>query len=311
MVLFIIIAIVVLVCIWRSYRFNTFDTVVAFTGGLGSGKSFMSVDMSIRLLRRQRRKVLFHNLLHPKERWEKPLLYASIPVKVSKKEMATILTDAHLLLQERIVPRSVVFIDEIGGYCSQFDYRAENTDIFDESVRFFRHYTQGGYLVVNDQCSENIVLQVRRRLNTVYNLMGFRIWPAKWFPLFYTVKVRNITVSEEIKTIEEQDTEDNMTTYFGLMPSFPRYDTYCYSHRYDRVTRRNDQQHDRMKQDKILRMNKKKQETLDAKIERIERENCQDAQKVVDELFEPIDEFVEFEQTFANLLNGIDEGITK
>ncbi len=295
MLIFIILAIVVVVCVWRTYRFNTFDTVVAFTGGLGSGKSFMSVDIACKLLRRQRRKVWLHNLLHPKDKWEKPMLYSSIPVKVKRKEMATILTDGHLLLQEKIVPNSVVFIDEIGGYCSQFDYNATNTDIFDEFVRFFRHYTKGGYLVVNDQCSENIVLQVRRRLNTVYNLMAFRIWPAKWFPLFYTVKVRNITVSEEIKTIEEQDTEDNMTTYFGIMPPFKRYDTHCYSHRYDRVMKRNDNKHNEMKQDKILRINKKKQESLDAKILRVDSQNAQKCD-------EPAElDFVTFQQTLKEI----------
>lgn len=305
MLLLVILAIIAIVCLWRSYRFNTYDTVVAFTGGLGSGKSFMSVDMSIRLLRRQRRKVLIHNILHPKEKWEKPLLYSSIPVRVGRKEMATILTDGHLLLQERIVPNSVVFIDEIGGYCSQFDYRATNTDIFDEFVRFFRHYTQGGYLVVNDQCSENIVLQVRRRLNTVYNLMAFRIWPSKLFPLFYTVKVRNITVSEEIKTIEEQDTEDNMTTYFGIMPPYKRYDTHCYSHRYDRVTRVNNHEHAQMKQDKILRINKKKQETLDAKIQRI------DGQAVQKNRDEPSAAEVdaEIQQILKSIAKDHDEGI--
>lgn len=275
----IVILIVVAIIMWRSYSFNTFDTVVAFTGGLGSGKSFMSVAMAVKLLRRQRFKVKLHNFLHPKDKWERPILYSSIPVRVKRKEMATILTDGHLLLQERIIPNSVVFIDEIGGYCSQFDYRATNTDIFDEFVRFFRHYTKGGYLVVNDQCSENIVLQVRRRLNTVYNLMGFRMWPCRYLPLFYTVKVRNITVSEEIKTIEEQDTEDNMTTYFGIVPFLRRYDTHCYSHRYDRVTRRNDQKHVQLKQDKILRINKKKQEALDDKIVRVDREAEKEKEK--------------------------------
>lgn len=29
-----------------------YDTVLAFTGGLGSGKSFLSVEMAIRLLKR-------------------------------------------------------------------------------------------------------------------------------------------------------------------------------------------------------------------------------------------------------------------
>lgn len=266
----IIIAILIIWRLWKSYHFNTYDTVVAFTGGLGSGKSFMSVKMARQLLRRNRRRVIIHNILHPREKWERPKMYSSIPVRVKKKEMATILTDNHLLLQERLVPRSVVFIDEIGGYCSQFDYRATNTDIFDEFVRFFRHYSQGGYLVVNDQCSENIVLQVRRRLNTVYNLMGFRIWPSRYLPILYTVKVRNITVSEEIKTIEEQDTEDNMTTYAGIMPRFRTYDTYCYSHRYDRVKVQNDVLHKALKQDKILRISKVRRESLDNKIKRID-----------------------------------------
>lgn len=109
-----------------------------------------------------------------------------------------------------------------------------------------------------------IVLQVRRRLNTVYNLMGFR----KWFGLVYTVKVRNISVSEEIKTIEEQDTEDNMTTLFGLMPLFKRYDTHCYAHRYDRVPSSEEAVHPQLSTDTILRMSKQKVTTIDEKIAR-------------------------------------------
>ena len=260
---------VVLWKIWHAYRMNTFDTVVAFTGGLGSGKSFLSVQMAIKLLKRKRREVFFYNLFHPKKKKkERPLLYSSIPVKVSRKEMATVLTDEHLLLQKHIVKNSVLLLDEIGGYCSQFDFRAPNADVFDEFVRFFRHYVQG-YLVCNDQCSENIVLQVRRRLNTVYNLMGFR----KWFFIVYTVKVRNISVSEEIKTIEEQDTEDNMTTLFGFMPLFRRYDTHCYAHRYDRVQSSPETVHAQLTTDKVLRMSKGKVVTIDQRIEKEKREN--------------------------------------
>ena len=266
-IIFIVVCIVVAWKILHAYRLNTYDTVVAFTGGLGSGKSFLSVQMAIRLLRRKRREVAFYNLFH-KDKRERPLLYSSIPVMVSKKEMATVLTDEHLLLQKRLVRGSVLLLDEIGGYCSQFDYRAVNADVFDEFIRFFRHYVQG-YLVCNDQCSENIVLQVRRRLNTVYNLMGFR----KWFFLFYTVKVRNISVSEEIKTIEEQDTEDNMTTLMGLMPWFRRYDTHCYAHRYDRVQASAETVHPQLTTDKVLRMSKGKVVTIDQRIEKEKREN--------------------------------------
>lgn len=249
--------------IFSSYRMKTYDTVVAFTGGLGSGKSFMSAEMSVRLLKKQRRLVWFKNLFRKRgEKLPTPLLYTSIPLRISKKEMAVILTERHLLLQDRIVPRSVCYIDEIGSFCSQFDFKAKNADVFDEFVRFFRHYTKNGYIVCNDQCSENIVLQVRRRLNTVYNLMGFR----KWFGIIYTVKVRNISVSEEIKTIEEQDTEDNMTTLIGLLPLRRKYDTHCYYPRYEYVDEGEIKHHTILQKLDILRLPKQSVPTLDSRI---------------------------------------------
>ena len=241
----VILLILFCVLVWkiaRSYRLKTYDTVLAFTGGLGAGKSFMSVKKARELLKRQRRKVRLYNLGKPKsKRKPRPMLYSSIPVKVSRKEWALVLTAEHLLLQRKIIRGSVVLIDEIGGFCSQFDYRVANSEVWDEFVRYFRHYVQG-YLICNDQCSENIVLQVRRRLNTVYNMMGFRK-----FLFVYWVRVRNITVSEEIKTVEEQNAEDNMRLLIGLMPLFRAYDSHCYSVRYDTVPAMEETPHQEMK----------------------------------------------------------------
>ena len=286
-IILIAIGIFILWKIFKSYSLNTFDTVVAFTGGLGSGKSFLSTEMSIKLLRKKRREVKWKNHFRKKgNKLPRPLLYSSIPVRISKKENAVILTEKHLLLQEKLVQGSVCFIDEIGSFCSQFDYKAKNADVFDEFIRFYRHYTKNGFIVCNDQCSENIVLQVRRRLNTVYNLMGFR----KWFGLFYTVKVRNISVSEEIKTIEEQDTEDNMTTLFGLMPWFRRYDTHCYSPRYDYVPNGNDQYHETLQKLDILRLPKKEVQTLDSRIKQAQEQATSpqndDTEKICQEILE-------------------------
>lgn len=256
-ILFLILIAWVIWRLWHSYRLNTYDTVLAFTGGLGSGKTFMSVLKARQLLRKKRILVAWHNFWHPKDRQPRPLLYSNIPVKVSKTEMAVRLTWQHLLLQRKIVLNSVVLIDEVGGFCSQFDYRASNSEAFDEFVRFFRHYVQG-YLIVNDQCSENIVLQVRRRLNTVYNLMGFRTFLG----LVYWLRVRNISVSEEIKTVEEQDTEDNMTLLIGLLPRFRAYDTHCYSVRYDSVPEYLEGIHVEMKMMDLLVMPKPKVNAL-------------------------------------------------
>lgn len=255
-IILIVILIILLYLWWKSYKIK-YDTIIAFTGGLGSGKSLLSVQKCIYLLRKQRQKVKrinrfrkFLNLFRKEKKAlePKPMLYSSIPVRISKKEYSVILTAEHLLLSWRIMKKSVVFIDEVGSWLSQFDYKGTNVSSFDEFVRLYRHYTQGGYLVVNDQCSENIVLQVRRRINQVFNLMHFK----KWFGIIYTVKVRNISISEEIKTVEENDTEDNMTTLFGLMPFFKRYDTYCYSERYDIVPYFPDIPYTKMKKHDLL-----------------------------------------------------------
>lgn len=223
-----IIAVIVIFRVVKPY-FPHEETISAYTGGLGSGKSLFSVKKARKLLFKNRRKVRRYNRFHPKNPKPMPKLYSSIPMRISRKEYAEVLTARHLLLWEKIVPKSVVFIDEVGAFASQFDFN--NPLIkknFDEFVRFYRHYTKGGYMVVNDQCSENIVLQIRRRLNHVYNLMNF----DKFLFVAWT-KCRNMSVSEEIKTIEEGNTEDNMRTLVCLLPIFMRYyDTHCYAGRY-------------------------------------------------------------------------------
>lgn len=180
-------------------------------------------------------KVRIHNLFHPKNKWDKPMLYSTIPFRVSKREWAYKLTPQHMLLQHKIIPRSVCFIDEIDSWANQFEFNLQNIlDGFNEYCRLYRHYTQGGYIVCNTQCTDNIVLQIRRRMNSVLNLMHFK----KHFFFFYTVKIRNITLSEEFKTIEEGHAEQNMSTKFGILPRKPfmkHYDTYCYSERYNTV----------------------------------------------------------------------------
>lgn len=260
MVLLIVAA--VLLVIWFVVKpyFIHYDTVLAFTGGLGSGKSLVSTQYAIRLLRKNRWKVRFWNLRHPKKKKAKPLLYSSIPFRISRKEWAVKLTPDHLLLRKHITEKSVCFIDEIDAFASQFDYNLKNIlENFNEWCRLYRHYTKGGYLVCNTQATDNLVLQIRRRVNTVFNLMHFK----KWFFLVYTVKVRNISISEELKTIEEEDVEDNMSTLFGFLPIFMKhYDTYCYSGRYDTVPELPEGQYSRLKTNVLLTCPRQKVQPL-------------------------------------------------
>lgn len=295
----IIILLVAIFLIWLVLKvyFEKFDTVIAYTGGLGSGKTFKGVQQSIKLLRRVRFSVKFNNLknriyniFHCEKKSiikDTPRLYSSIPIFIKQKrrkfklynlvklkyrfwleynqnnefkidryikredfeelkaknivldinidkyiESSLELTVEHLLLQEHIGYRPIVFLDEIGGFVSQYEYNNPNVIYaLDEFIRLFRHYTKGGYLICTEQCSDSICKPIRVRLNKVFNLMNFK----GYFNLFYKVNIRELSLSEDIKTIEEQNSEENMKVTIGLFPLRKRYDTYCYSERYNSV----------------------------------------------------------------------------
>ena len=243
--LVIIIALVLLYFIVRPYCIK-YDTLVSFTGGLGSGKTFKSVETALVLYRKQRLKVAIYNLFHPKDKQPLPELYSNIPLKIGFKKYALRLKKEHLLLQEKIIPRSVCLLDEVDVFANQFQYNnpaivntkgGEENGNFDEFCRFYRHYTKGGYLIFNTQATANENLTIRRRQNTVITLFHFRTWgiPLILPHLIYTVKVRNVTLSDDVKTVEENNAEDNMRLNIGFMPLFRHYDTYCYSNRYNSV----------------------------------------------------------------------------
>jgi len=297
----IIIIIIAIFLIWLILKvyFEKFDTIIAYTGGLGSGKTFKGVQQSVKLLKLNRFKVKFNNLkikffnFFRKEKKcinnEVPLLYSSIPIFIKQKnkafnmynlvkldydfwnkynidksefekidryikrkdfellkdkgllsnnnvakfiESSFELTEDYLLLQTRLNRMSVVFLDEIGGYVNQYEYSNPNViNALDEFIRLFRHYTMGGYLICTEQCSDSICKPIRVRLNKVFNLMNFK----GYFGLFYRVNIRELSLSEDIKTIEEQNSEENMKVTIGLFPLRKRYDTYCYSERYNSV----------------------------------------------------------------------------
>lgn len=248
LLILIIITIILFILLVRYFLKNKRDTITCYTGGLGSGKTCFSVHDSIKIFKLQRFKVFLYNLFHKVKR-EKPLLYTTIPVYINKRYgMSEKLELDHVLLKKRLNERSVTFIDEIGGFASQFEYKNVNIyDNFDEFIRLYRHFTKGGYLVVNDQCSENIVLQVRRRINVITNLSKFYVVPFFHIVIYFS---RKINISEEIKTILVDEDDINNTSKLNITywPFFfkwkilgkkPHYDTYCYSERYKRIPEKN------------------------------------------------------------------------
>lgn len=280
--LIIIIAIVAVFLIVKPY-FIKYDNLVSFTGGLGSGKSFMSTQTAIVLYRKQLAWVMIYNLFHPKHKLLLPKLYSNIPLRTGLFSYAVKLEKEHLLLQKRIVPRSVVLLDEVDSFANQFQHDnpcivnkkgGDRDGNFDEFCRFYRHYTKGGYLIFNTQATANENLTIRRRQNTVIQLFHFRKWgiPLIWPDLIYTVYARNVTLSDDVKTVEENNAEDNMRLMIGFIPLIRKYDTYCYSDRYETVPYGQDYMFKRLKTNKPLIAPLGHQEKLTTSLEKEEQE---------------------------------------
>lgn len=262
---------VILFIIIKPY-FIKYDTICGYTGGLGSGKSFMSSLTAVRLLKKNRLRTWFYNIkqrILRRPLLEKPLLYSSIPIRISKKEMSKVLTADMLTLQESLVKGSVVYIDEVDVFANQFAFGNHNiiecaskkeltakregkedydSGLFDEFMRLFRHLWSSpaceSRMIVNTQATSNITTIIRRRMNTVFVLSRFRIHKVpilchlpfiSWLFRFYTVECRNITITDEITNTSDGNTEDNMRIVFGFMPLRKLYDTHCYKHRADTI----------------------------------------------------------------------------
>ncbi len=252
--------------------FVQYDTTILCTGGLGSGKSLYTSSLAMKLLRRNRFKVWLHNIRHPFNKWEKPLLYSNIAFRVSKREWAVKLTEEHMLMQRRIVPGSVLFVDEICLFLDQFSIKIPASEVIEEFATLFRHYSSGGYLggyfVANTQNSNKVNFHFRYCMNSALNLTYFKKWlPIKFLWLFCTVKVRNISLADDIKKIEENNKEDSMSTLFFWRPFFKHYDTYTYSIRYKDVPQKEETVYKQFKTGTILKCPKTKIEPLTHDVE--------------------------------------------
>jgi len=226
-----LVIIYLIIRVYGKFYFLKVDNTLMFTGAPGTGKTNAMVVMALKLYRKTLRKVRRHNTFK-RDKWEEPVLYSNIPIRLNRSTWSTVLKKEHLLLTERINHRSVTVITEIGKIASQYDWNNLNVqDNLNDFISLYRQYTLGGYFLCDDQSSDNVAVTIRRRLGTVINMLHFRrFWKIYW------VKMRNITVSEDIKTIEDDSAETNMRWKVGLFPLFySNYDTYAFSERYNSV----------------------------------------------------------------------------
>jgi len=243
--------------------FINVDNTLMLTGAPGTGKTNEGVKWTVKLWKITKRHIKLHNRLQklkyiPNRTYQEiPDIYSNIPIKVgrykrkefkqiketmknegysqekidslSRIKFCKVLLKEHLTNQLRLPLRAVVFLTEIGKVASQYDWTNLNVQVHvNDFISMYRQYTHGGYFICDDQSSDNVAVNIRRRLGTVINMLHFhKFWKVYW------VKMRNITISEDIKTVENDSAETNMRTRIGLFPLFGRrYDTYAFSDRY-------------------------------------------------------------------------------
>lgn len=235
------------------------DTIALYTGGNGSGKSFFSCHRAIVELIKLRFEVFLKNinpvrrLIQKKPKIPKPILISSIPVRVSLFEMSTPLTFNPLVLQSRLPQKCVVFIDEVNLFLSQMDYRLESEEQLNEAITLFRHSTLGGKLILNTQNVNKIHYIFRYCANRSYNLCEFRK-PILGLPILAWVKCRNVSIADDIKTVEEKDVNEGRRNLFCFFPFFRWYDTYCYSDRYNNLPYYQNKPYTKMKRNSLMKL---------------------------------------------------------
>ena len=125
-------------------------------------------------------------------------------------------------------------IDEFPQFISQFDWDIELVQKnCNEFITFFRHYI-GGHLIINAQSEDEIECHFRRKLNIGVWCFDFHVWPLPFLPLFYTNRMCDFMLSENVTTMSTTYIEENTRIHFGLFPR-KAYDTRCYSPRYEKV----------------------------------------------------------------------------
>lgn len=277
-ILLLVVAILIVVYfVWRHFvkpYALKWDHTLAIVGGLGSGKTLLSVKQAMKMYKRSHRswrieclKCDFHNWL-VKHGWipsknpkalikhhpEEPMFYSNIPVILKKgfRKKSNVyscrLTKGHITFKYRIPENSVVLIDEFQQFIDQFHWGDSDVQgVANEFITYFRHYTNGG-LITNTQADSQIVKDWRVKFSTFYRIFDHN----SYFNLVYKIDVVRCVIGD-VQVADAGDfLDDHAKSIYGFY--FPRrYDSRCYRHRYDKVALHCDVHFKELTTNKILR----------------------------------------------------------
>lgn len=229
--------VIVLFLIHKIRKIPKFGNMVLVTGGVKTGKSMMSVWLSVRQYRRQLRKYyIFNYVLYPivrhfpgkkfkqLRRREKPLYYSNVPIAVKN---FVPLTNELIRREKRFRYGSVIYICESSLVA---DSQCIREPILNEQMlllnKLIAHETKGGYIFYDTQSIMDNHYAVKRCLSTY-----FYIHHTTKIPFFCLSWVRELKFSEDNTAVNTFDDDVEETLRLVIIPKsvWKMYDCYCYS----------------------------------------------------------------------------------
>lgn len=215
--------------------------VYLVTGGVKTGKSFVSVYLAVRQYKRNCRKVKVQNFFirflvnpirkvfrkEPFKKKETPMLYSNMHLRNVKYNLLTL---DIIKRKVRIPTKSVVLIDEVSLLAdSMLAYHKRDDKLIHEQlmlfVKLFGHYC-GGTCIVNTQCLADCHMAFRRCISSY-------LWieHKRKYPFFSLMSVRELAHSEDNDIVNnfDKDTEVDNRPLFILNKYYKYYDYRCYS----------------------------------------------------------------------------------
>lgn len=240
LLLVIALACIALYVYWKFFKLYKVKNIVFVDGSLGTGKSFLSVALAVRLYKKSLRiykwkKRLFKFLAitypvvwKPKlQALEEPRLYSNI--KLRNVPFVKLNRDL-LFRKQRFAYKSVVLIDEFSLMADQFCYKdremSERLSLF---FKLFRHETMGGYCVINSQSTSDLHYSLKYVLSDYLYIHH----KTKW-PFVTALKVQEMVYCADkdggnVVNARYEDIEDTCKTMLVLKKYYKYYDCYCYS----------------------------------------------------------------------------------
>lgn len=226
----------VILQIMRATKIPAKQSIVAFVGTLGSGKTYLAVRYAKKAYKKQETRYTIYKIFSWLPKSDKlfgdwkypPTLYSNIPIRIGIKTLSTPLTK-EMLLQRGILPeKCVVLIDEIGAIASQWEfdnpYVQEQLEKF---IRFFRHWLDGR-MFVTDQVATNIVKPIRSRLGMIYSLHDFHRYGIL-LPFYKVTAIPMLLVEDNNNIVTTTELDENY--FFGFLPYLKKHGAYnsrCY-----------------------------------------------------------------------------------